>query len=170
MTDEELDALVVCLRELAMYYEVATEAESAITTLRAQLAEARAERDVWEIDAKRNHQAAEIEFARAEQAEASLAAQIEVDAEIALSHCYAIMSATDADARATMIHCAIRNQPHDRTALDRMLAEAREKALREAAAICKADFDCKKSLGVGVEPQHEAILALIEAPAAKTAV
>lgn len=103
-----------------------------ITTLRAQLAEALAERDVWEIDAKRNHQAAEIEFARAEQAEAALAAQIEADAGIADSHDYGFMSMTDADMRAVTIAHAIRNQPHDRTALDRY----REKVLREAAQAC----------------------------------
>lgn len=126
-----------------------------ITTLRAQLAEARAERDVWEIDAKRNHQAAEIEFARAEQAEAALAAQIEVDAGLCSQHEMAIPMDR---AKRTLggLYCAdvwcgegkhaghgyadlIRNQPragaaehgsYDRTALDRL----RGKGPRKGAA------------------------------------
>lgn len=77
MTDEELDALVHTLWHGEVTLATVASSADAITTLRAQLAEARAERAVWEIDAKRNHQAAEIEFARAERAEAALAAQIE---------------------------------------------------------------------------------------------
>ena len=87
-TDDELDALVQELMnrpyrrgsesndEAAMRRQGEREqAAAAITALRAQLADVQAERDVWEIDAKRNHQAAEIEFARADRAEAALAAQ-----------------------------------------------------------------------------------------------
>ncbi len=47
---------------------------------------------------------------------------------------------------------SIRNQPHDRTALDRMLAEAREQALRDAADEMED------------ERAKQAILALIEKP------
>ena len=168
MTDEELKG---ALPDIPSALEI-------ITTLRAQLAEARAERDIWEIDAKRNHQAAEIEFARANRAEAALAAQIEVDAGIAGCYDLSIMSSTEADARAQAIARHIRNQPHDRTALDRVVAEslaaqqegfidvvayatkeAREKALLDAVDACRlydAWGECRK-----------AILALIEKPNAR---
>ena len=76
MTNEELDAATKGWRthpdpqHEETFADTERKLREIITTLRAQLAEARAERDVWEIDAKRNHQAAEIEFARAERAEA----------------------------------------------------------------------------------------------------
>ena len=127
-----------------------------ITTLRAQLAE--------QIGYKNDYKAAFIETnddwqeakARADRAEAALAAQIEVDAEIAdrAAHhamrdgmCYA------PDGRSTAYH-TVMDQPHDRTALDRY----REKALREAA-------DELRDQGYGAAVRT--ILALIEKPDAR---
>ncbi len=111
------------------------EAADAITALRSQLAEAKAEKEKlgrelnlarygqpdfsWQV-----HKEALAEAnARADLTEAALAAQIEVDAGIAVD-------AWLDGVPVSKISDAIRNQPHDRTALDRMLAEAREKALR----------------------------------------
>ena len=112
MTDEELDALVQEIAKLA--WSNADVAATAITTLRAQLAEANA---------------------RADRAEAALTAQIEADAGIADDHTPEKHSGMTLQAHVTgkSIAAAIRAQPHDRSALDRMLAEARVKALREAA-------------------------------------
>ena len=138
MTDEELDAQVVRLRELAMYYDVATEVGDAITTLRAQLAEARAELvrrvDMHECAMAERDDAtlySDEQRARADRTEAALAAQIEVDAGIACGKCGA--------SRAAWLKCSriiclggdvFGNQPRDRTALDRMLAEAKAEALQ----------------------------------------
>lgn len=59
-----------------------------------------------------------------------------------------------------------RSQPHDRTALDRMLAEAREKALREAAQVLTDEIDLARIAMPQVVPilaaDRKAILALIE--------
>ena len=149
-----------------------------ITTLRAQLAEARAELSALcdplvvhmnmlngriakpSVDGIVHIYAGQITRAdRAEQLvanlEAALAAQIEVDAGIACGKCGA--------SRAAWLKCShiiclggdvFGNQPHDRTALDRMLAEASEKALREAGEI----LDDEGWLGMS---KHR-ILALIE--------
>lgn len=111
--------------------------------LRAQLAEAQAERDGLAVDLGFYTEDRDFHKARAERAEAALAAQIELDA--------GMIDAITAEAskgvllggardRAVLdmmksLSAAIRNQPHDRTALDRMLADAREKALREAAEL-----------------------------------
>ncbi len=95
-------------------------------------------------------------------AEAALAAQIEADAVIADEfHRNAIEWAKKVrwfenhidETDSSRIAAAIRNQPHDRTALDRMLAEAREKALREAADELR---------GYGYSMAIHSILALIE--------
>lgn len=191
MTDEELDALVRdavfaadCLQETGTFETaqgVLHDCATAITTLRAQLAEARAERDIWEIDAKRNHQAAEIEFARADRAEAALAAQIEVDAGIITSRRAEMDAVGDALPSAVdravfreivsllnVVAAAIRAQPHDRTALDRHDAKTREKALREAYdSLFKHPgfihaISGQKFKAVKLEDAAEAILALIE--------
>ena len=83
--------------------------------------------------------------ARADRAEAALAAQIEADADAAdrISNMHGKYAETGIDPQrsrdiamqiaAHRVATAIRNQPHDRTALDRMLAEARAQALRDAA-------------------------------------
>ena len=82
-------------------------------------------------------------IARADQAEAALAAQIEADAEIADGF-------SDCQYRAIeMCVEAIRAQPQDRTALDRY----REKVLREAADELR---------GYGYSMAIHTILALIE--------
>lgn len=89
-----------------------------------------------------------------DRAEAALAAQIERDAGIALKHrnnLNALTSLPPQSAAAWDIYNEIRAQPHGRTALDRMLAEAREKALREAADMFDADSNIAQT-----------ILALIE--------
>ena len=75
------------------------------------------------------------------RAEAALAAQIEADARIA--DCYADQDycalgypedgGIAASGTADMIRREIRNQPHDRTALDRIIAATRAEALRDAA-------------------------------------
>ena len=131
-TDEELDALVGEIAKLA--WSKADVAADAITALRTQLAEVSHMLALSKLTT-------EAVLARAERAEAALAAQIEADAGIAdlckrqngpLSpkgrdpYVQGLSSAGQA------IAAAIRAQPHDRTALDRMLAKAREKALREA--------------------------------------
>ena len=178
-TDEELDALVerldnlfAMLEEEGFYTKANTAdfARKAITTIRSQLAEANTRAD------------------RAEQRvatlEAALAAQIKADAGIVDQMFY--NPTTDADFSddtnlndwagwATIGQLrewsseAIRAQPHDRTALDRMLAEAREKALREAYQAVgrivagyelREDFRAEEVAG----KCHDAILALIEAP------
>jgi hypothetical protein len=122
---------------------------------------------------------------RADRAEAALAAQIEADAEIADGfHQRAIEWAKSVrglekhigETDSSRIAASIRNQPNDRTALDRMLAEAREKALREAAAVCLAvSVDPLTQAGrehapwmkATAEDCSRAILALIEKPNAR---
>lgn len=103
----------------------------AITTLRAQLAEARADltfmtenRNKWQDSATQRWFRLEEANARADRAEAERAAQIEVDADIALTYPVPI-GCTKA---AIEIASQITHQPHDRTALDRMLADARVKS------------------------------------------
>lgn len=177
--DAELDALENNLavrgkqdREMSNHYVHRMEvdrvaAKSAITTLRAQLAEAHKDGSqlaAWQClfdDGKTGivcddwgNQYCAMQR-RADRAEAALAAQIEVDAGIAGCYDLSIMSSTEADARAQAIARHIRNQPHDRTALDRMLVEAREKALREAADELR---------GQGYGNAVRTILALIEKP------
>jgi len=97
--------------------------------------------------------------ARADRAEAALAAQIEVDSDVAEAERkiwdrgYNTSSAGFYVCRSLAnVRDAIRAQPHDRTALDRMLAEAREQALRDAADEMED------------ERAKQAILALIEKP------
>jgi len=133
MTDEELDALVDrMLMPGEVEDDVCILGADAIRTLRVQLADVQA---------------------RADRAEAERAAQIERDAGIALKHrnnLNALTSLPPQSAAAWNIYNEIRAQAHDRTALDRMLAEVREKALREAI----------EAYPKGVE----AILAMIEKP------
>lgn len=100
------------------------------------------------------------------KANAALAAAYEVAAKAAMGHCYAIMSATDADARAALIAVSIRAlaTPDHTTALDRLIAEAEARGMERAAGIAKQHNDhrdneyaqgwddCAKSI-------HTAILA-----------
>lgn len=202
-TDEELDALVARLKQLEGRMSFQSQnmtcartchlSAAAITTLRTQLAELRAGLD-QRVDmhecamAERDDATlySEEQKARADRAEAALAAQIEADAlvcdELAAACAMALaLAAKDtpevrtAVAYSTKIakRCAaaIRNQPHDRTALDRLMAEAREKALREAAAVAN---DWQNETGTDIAaaaricPQiADAIRALIEAPNAQ---
>ena len=116
MTDEELDALVHTLWHGEVTLATVASSADAITTLRTQLAEANA---------------------RADRAEAALAAQIEADASIAdyyadQDYCamgYPEEGGIAASGTADMIRRDIRSQPHDRTALERY----RETVLRELA-------------------------------------
>lgn len=189
MTDEELyapdevyDTMMEVQRNPTGAWQAIQDQADTITTLRAQLAEARAERDIWEIDAKRNHQAAEIEFARAEQAEAALAAPEvmhedapaaiigEIGNQIHNLGCE-LQNDEDASLRLSDLACrlwdAAKLFPTEPTALDRMLAEAREKALLEAVGVLRKWHDnlilCEfkeepRTVGAAVD----AILALIE--------
>lgn len=144
MTDEELDApdevydtMMEVQRNPTGAWQAIHDQADTITTLRAQLAVAEAcNRGLMRLN--------EATQARADRAEAALAAQIEADAEIVES--FNPCAAT-----------AIRNQPHDRTALDRHDAKTREKALREAA---KTAHECN----MAGDPQASStyILALIE--------
>ena len=140
-TNEELDALVQRLKQLEGRMSFQSQniagartcrlAADAITTLRTQLAEMKVDRDEWfegwgamHVAAMREAQRADQNAIRADRAEAALAAQIEADAGIVVSYGEGSsrpVCKRDCNALAT----AIRNQPHDRTALDRMLAEAR---------------------------------------------
>lgn len=172
---------------------------AAITALRTQLAEAQAElvrRVVMHECAMAERDVAtlysEEQKARADRAGAALAAQIEADALVcdelaaACAMALALASNDTPEVRTAVAYsikiakrCAatIRNQPHDRTALDRMLAEAREKALREAAEMVRGTAYTSSNVGRRLEPvspamagmdmHHatiaDAILALIEA-------
>lgn len=193
MTDEELNALdevydtmMEVERNPTGAWQAIQDQADAITTLRAQLAEARAGELAWAETAKM-HLKAEQAFLswlrdagehlrtegvticddgtdsgevlaakvaecvgilkdRADRAEAALAAQIEADAGIAdecerqngpLSKRGSDPYVQGLSSAGQAIAAAIRAQPHDRTALDRMLAEAREKALQEAAQACE---------------------------------
>ena len=174
-------------------YDAMVFAAAAITTLRAQLAEARAElhgpikqlsaHDHANIIAhlslelepngvlpNRNSlmmalvevtNAARKDAARADRAEAALAAQIEAGA-VAwvipgddLEDCNGFIDAM-AYEHGEFTRPLYVAKPHDRTALDRHDAKTREKALREAAEI----LDDEGWLGMSM---HR-ILALIEAP------
>lgn len=127
---------------------------AAITAMRAQLAEAKAEKEKlgrelnlarygqpdfsWQV----HKEALSEANARADRAEAALAAQIEADAGIAEAERklwdrgYSTSSAGFEVCRSMAnVRDAIRAQPHDRTALDRVLAEARAQSLREAANV-----------------------------------
>lgn len=145
MTDAELDALVGLTRfdleqadshmgSASMSQEDYgdwvryDDASSAITTLRAQLA---------------------AETARADRAEAERAAQIEVDAGIAdatakraagkeievksLGMSELVRSWSAVQSHMTAVAHAIRAQPHDRSALDRLLAGAEARGYQLAA-------------------------------------
>lgn len=157
-TDEELE------EQFSDEIEVALDPMGAwklITYLRAQLAEARTERDVWEIDAKRNHQAAEIEFARADRAEAALAAQIEDACAVIDAHSEYDQSfccdGRECGCQGASVHDMMKHfirQPRDRTALDRIIADTQAKALRKAA-------DRTLGLATGHECR-QAILTMIE--------
>ena len=161
-----------------------------ITTLRAQLAEARAELHgpVEHLSAQEHsniiaHLSPELEHigalpnrnslmmalveatnaarkdaARADRAEAALAAQIEADMETC-GQCMGSGYGGHPDSGVSCPVCGgsggVRNQPHDRTALDRHDATTREKALREAADELR---------GQGYGAAVRTILALIEKP------
>lgn len=171
-TDEELDALVQYLRAKGF---ISQREADAITAMRADLAEMKADRYKWfegwgtmHVAAMREAQRADQNAIRADRAEAALAAQIEADAKA----CDRIAGNTKDFPAATrraagMCAAAIRAQPHDRRALDRMLAEAREKALREAAEICSS---IRQRIANGPMPEgawfdyEQSILALIEKP------
>lgn len=141
MTDKELDALVSEIAKLA--WSNADVATAAITTLRTQLAEVQAKLAVSNEIGLALEEDAGQQRARANRAEAALAAQIEADAGICADLYLAALRDSDNDlsspwkshkasAYGTALQ-AIRNQPHDRTALDRMLAEAEARGYQFAA-------------------------------------
>jgi len=172
-TDEELDALQAKLRNGDQMdgktvnckhdqcnCALLCDADDAITALRNQLADVQADltfmtenRNKWQDSAIQRGFRIEEAEARADRAEAALAAQIEVDAVLAekrydrcerdnVGPCYL---------RKCAIGAVIRYQPHDRTALDRMLAEAREQALRDAAD--EMEDELAPFLSKGQEPR-----------------
>lgn len=173
-TDEELDAPS---DPVSHAYIVDGQCDHTITALRAKLAEADLAALSDPLVVHMNMLNGRIakpsvngivhiyagELVSLEQLQAALAAQIEADAGIADSHNYGFMSMTDADMRAVTIVNAIRNQPHDRTALDRMLLAEREKALREAAEyVGKASNTFPDNIAWAVEDLANAILTMIE--------
>ena len=105
----------------------------AITTLRTQLAAANAR--------------AEQAEQRVATLEAALAAQIEADARIAEDAWLDGVPVAE-------ISAAIRAHSHDRSALDRMLAEASEKVLREAADMFDADSNIAQTILALIEADH----------------
>ena len=181
-TDEELDALVERAADaidrvkpagilsnnakLSVALFALYDLLPAITALRTQLADVQAELsrrvDMHECAMAERDDATLYgveQKARADRAEAALAAQIEVDSDVAEAERkiwdrgYNTSSAGFYVCRSLAnVRDAIRAQPHDRTALDRMLAEAREQALRDAADEMED------------ERAKQAILALIEKP------
>lgn len=145
MTDEELDALVAKMR-MIHEWKLGGEAADTITALRAQLAEMKADRDKWfegwgtmHVAAMREAQRADQNAIRADRAEAERAAQIEeacavIDAHAEYDQAFCC-DGRECGCQGVSVHDTMKHfirQPHDRTAIDRMLAEAREKALREA--------------------------------------
>lgn len=190
-TDEELDALVrrltwhrehVVTGKLVYANEDGPDAADAITALRAQLAEVEAKAERRRRMHKSLAKRYAIANARADRADAERAAQIERDAGIALKHrnnLNALTSLPPQSAAAWDIYNEIRAQPHDRTALDRMLAEAREKVLHEAADLADTSINkggLAKSMAFflraedyeayrkACEDYQKAIIELIEKP------
>lgn len=123
---------------------------AAITTLRAQVAEARTElafvtenRNKWQDTATRRWFRAEEANVRADRAEAAMAAQIEVDARIAEEdgwepdkpHLGITEREEGSRDCAERIAAAIRNQHHDRSALDQIIADTRAEMIRQAAQV-----------------------------------
>ena len=138
---------------------------AAITAQRAQLAEVRhlmhmRHQEMLTADGlMRKHQV------RADRAEAALAAQIE-EMETC-GDCMGSGYGGHPDSGVLCHECggsgAIRTQPHDRTALDRMLRAEREKALREAAEyVGKASNTFPDNIAWAVEDLANAILTMIE--------
>jgi hypothetical protein len=172
MTNEELNAATEGLQFMLDGYRDKNSWEgyprmlrdgiAAITTLRAQLAEATklaAAGNLIALELRVTEGLVEEQRDRADRAEAALAAQIEVDAEIVqFRHDEnQIMRNTWVTPKLTSLDDVadeIRNQPHDRTALERHDAKTREKALREAA-------ETAMEHGVAYMTAHKAILALI---------
>lgn len=126
-------------------------AERDDATLYSDEQRARADRAEAELGKEREDRANEQKsflknFAElADETLAALAAQVEVDAGIAdrISNTHGKYAETNSEPQrsrdismqiaAHKVADAIRNQPHDRTTLDRMLADAEAKALRKAA-------------------------------------
>ena len=172
--------------------EVAVHPDAAfweITTLRAQLAEALETWPIWAVQIKDKLQsygvdpgdewnvaeqfeawldeAVSYETARADRAEqrvatleAALAAQIEADARIAEDAWLDGVPVAE-------ISAAILAHSHDRTALDRMLAEhevrlreAREQALRDAAEMVRGTAYTSSNVGRRLEPVSPAMAGM----------
>lgn len=138
---------------------------AAITALRAQLAKVIAQNDrLWVANESLVKQLAEAD-ASADRAEAALAAQIEADARIVEALYRNALGESDADLESPwkshkasafgIAVGAIRNQPHSRAALSRLLADVETKALRKAAEVCD------KNENVSGWVSRDAILALI---------
>lgn len=139
MTDAGLDEIFDTMMEVERNPHGAWEA---IQSLCAQLAEVQAKLAVSNEIGLALEEDAGQQRARADRAEAERAAQIE-DA-CAVIDAYSEYDTTlccngrECGCQGASVHDVMKHfirQPHDRTALDRMLAEAREKALREAAHV-----------------------------------
>ena len=134
--------------------------------LRAQLASATYGREVAEACNRGLVRLNEATQERADRAEAALAAQIETDAGVL----DAVADNWSCGHMPPHCDCArdieqwrfaadgIRNQPHDRTALDRIIADTRAEALRDAAKVCD------KNEHVSGWVSRDAILATINKP------
>lgn len=181
MTEEELDALALRLLDWPMcewnsVIQMRKDASTAITALRTRLAEVQEDRDAGAADYCALMERHDAEKVRADRAEAERAAQIEVEPVAwRWESCansqgwntrYGCEKPTPSD-YITDIVPLYATQPHDRSALDRMLAEAREKALREAAELCSS---IRQRIANGPMPEgarfdyEQSILALIEKP------
>lgn len=179
MTNKELDALIDKLRDGDCCSEMSCNCDAsadAITTLHAQLAEAQAEITAtnagWEktsiVLAGANARADRAEQ-RVATLEAALAAQIDADAALCDDSMKALQAIDAAKGEILVAHALglrIRNQPHDRTALDRVIAQTREKALREAAQVLDDEIDLARIAMPQVIPilaaDRKAILAVIK--------
>ena len=181
-TDEELDALVKRLTDPPFGTETSerllmASAADAITALRAQLAR---REEMHECAMEERDDAtlyADEQKARADRAEAALAAQIEVDAGVL----DAVADNWSCGHMPPHCDCArdieqwrfaadeIRNQPRDRSALDHIIADTRAKALRDAATKATSFLvgDPQNGIPLRSPMTHEvadAILAMTDKP------
>lgn len=176
-TDEELDALVKRLTwaagiDQAEYpFPMCNEAADAITALRAQLAR---REEMHECAMEERDDAtiyADEQKARADRAEAERAAQIEADAGLVRKFAKGHFAEGMILERAALNRVAalISRQPHDRTALDRIIAATRANALRDAATKATSFLvgDPQNGIPLRSPMTHEvadAILAMIDKP------
>lgn len=194
-TDEELDTLVEQAHRLVAYLTVYgsdsdQEAADVIGALLAQLADEHRFKDRIIAEASDALEAigkrCVAANARADRAEAALAAQIEVDARIAddyvamrerqisveqakASHHIdvpQIMRWQAGKVQSREIATSIRTQPHDLTALDQTIADTRAKALTWAADQLNDSHILSAAVRTGYETPEDRIAALDRVAAA----